>query len=486
MAAATIVWFRQDLRVTDHPALVAAVRRGAVIPTFIWAQEEEGRWAPGGASRWWLHHSLASVSEQLKQLGSRLIIRRGPTQQALDELIEQTGASAVHWHRRYEPAVIERDTHVKASLIKRGVHAESFNGSLLYEPWTIATGEGKPYQVFTPFWKKCLAAEVDHQPLPAPTDLPSPADWPRSVPLDELELLPRIPWDRGFYDAWEVGAAAAEKRLETFIAGSIDQYGADRDRADLDGTSRLAPHLHFGEISPRQIWAAVRLARPGQGDSKKIARGGSATGAEVFLKEVGWREFAHHLLYHFPHTPELPLRENFRKFPWRCSAADLRRWQRGQTGYPIVDAAMRQLWATGIMHNRARMVVASFLVKDLRLSWLGGAEWFWDALVCADLANNTLGWQWTAGCGADAAPYFRVFNPMLQSVKCDPEGQYVRRWVPELAKLPTKWIHQPWEAPEEVLASAAVALGVNYPRPMVDHFEAKDAALAAFEKLKNG
>jgi deoxyribodipyrimidine photo-lyase len=478
--ATTIVWLRQDLRVADQPALRRAADRGCVIPVYIWAPEEEGDWPPGVASRWWLHHSLASLDEQLRELGSRLTIRRGPTQTALDELLEQTGATAVYWNRRYEPAAIERDKQVKASLLSRGVQAESFKGSLLHEPWTILTKQNAPYQVFTPFWKSCLSADVSHEPLSTPREFQMPSKWPKSLPLDELELLPRISWDAGFYDAWNVGSPAAEHRLQKFIGEAIAHYHEDRDRADVDGSSLLSPHLHFGEISPRQVLAAVEaeLSKTPAMKSK------SGKGAEVFLKEVGWREFAYHLLYHFPRTPAKPLREQFGSFPWRRSKQDLRAWQRGQTGFPIVDAAMRQLWTTGYMPNRMRMVVASFLTKDLRISWQRGAEWFWDTLVDADLANNTLGWQWTAGCGADAAPYFRVFNPTIQAEKADPEGEYIRRWVPELANLPTKRLREPWTAPAEELAAAGVQLGRNYPPPIVDHHEARDAALAAYEKIR--
>lgn len=476
----TIVWLRQDLRVADQPALRRAADRGRVIPVYIWAPEEEGDWPLGAASRWWLHHSLANLNEQLRERGSRLTVRRGPTQATLDELLEETGATAVYWNRRYEPAAIERDKQVKAALLSRGVQAESFNGSLLHEPWTILTKQNAPYQVFTPFWKCCLSADVSHEPLSPPRELPPPSKWPKSLPMDELELLPRISWHAGFHDAWNVGAPAAERRLQKFIGEAIARYHEDRERADVDGSSLLSPHLHFGEISPRQVLAAVEAAV-----SKTPAmKPKSGKGAEVFLKEIGWREFAYHLLYHFPRTPAEPLREQFRKFPWRRSTQDLRAWQQGQTGFPIVDAAMRHLWATGSMPNRMRMVVASFLTKDLRISWQRGAEWFWDTLVDADLANNTLGWQWTAGCGADAAPYFRVFNPTIQAEKTDPEGEYIRRWVPELAKLPTKRLREPWTATTEELAAAGVQLGKNYPRPIVDHHEARDAALAAYEKIR--
>jgi deoxyribodipyrimidine photo-lyase len=470
----TLVWYRQDLRIVDQPALAAAEARGTVVPVYIWAHEEEAPWAPGGASRWWLHHSLGSLSEQLAALKSRLILRRGPTLATLRALIRETGATGVTWCRRYEPAVIERDRQVKAALVAAGVRGESFNGSLLHEPWTIATKQGRPYQVFSPFWKACQAAAVDHDPLPEPQILAAPHAWPESLALDDLQLLPKIRWDREFPQACEVGAPAAQKRLAAFVAEKLPRYEDDRNGLDVEGFSRLSPHLHFGEISPRQVMAAVQASA-----ASKPRRA-----ATRFLTEIGWREFAHHLLYHFPHTIDQPLREAFRKFPWSRSSVRLKRWQRGLTGYPIVDAAMRQLWATGFMPNRARMIVASFLAKDLLIPWQAGAKWFWETLVDADLANNTLGWQWTAGCGADAAPFFRIFNPVAQAERFDPQGDYIRRWVPELSHMPTPWIFKPWDAPNNVLADFRFRLGTTYPRPLVDHAAARDKALAAFEKIR--
>jgi deoxyribodipyrimidine photo-lyase len=469
----TIVWFRQDLRVDDHPALTAAAARSAVVPVFIWSPDEEGAWAPGGATRWWLHHALTSLDEQLRRLKSRLIVRRGPALGALQKLIEQTGANCVVWNRRYEPAAIVRDKLVKAELIAAGVRTESFNGGLLHEPWTIATKQGSPYKVFTPFWKACQAAGVDHEPTPAPAQLPKPRAWPESVPLDELQLLPKIPWDRQFNDIWKVGAEAAKMHLTMFLRSRLADYEDRRNQLDNEGSSRLSPHLHFGELSPSQVWAAVKRSSSARG-----------AGDAAFLTELGWREFAHHVLYHFPATTNEPLREEFRLFPWSRSKQRLKAWQRGITGYPIVDAAMRQLWATGFMPNRARMIVASFLTKHLRIPWLEGARWFWDTLVDVDLANNSLNWQWTAGCGADAAPYFRIFNPVTQAEQFDPQGDYIRRWVPELSRMPAPWISKPWDAPDNVLNEAGVRLGVDYPRPIVDHATAREEALAAFAKIR--
>jgi deoxyribodipyrimidine photo-lyase len=332
--------------------------------------------------------------------------------------------------------------------------------------------------VFTPFWRTCQAKGPEPKPEAAPKKLDAPSKWPRSLRLDELELLPRGRWDRGFYDTWRPGALGAEERLTQFCINGLASYKSDRNRLDVDGFSRLSPHLHWGELSPRQVVAAVRNARDDD------AKSGFSASAEALLAELGWREFAHHQLYHFPHTVEQPLREAFRRFPWRRNATYLKSWQRGQTGYPIVDAAMRQLWATGFMPNRARMIVGSFLVKDLRIQWQEGAEWFWDTLVDADLANNSLNWQWIAGCGADAAPYFRVFNPVRQAEQFDPKGDYIRRWVPELAGLPTPWIFNPWAAPNNVLADVRVRLGKTYPRPIVDHAQAREAALAAFARIR--
>ena len=450
MSQPSLVWFRNDLRLDDQPALAAAIERGEpVIPVYIWSPDEEGQWKRGAASRWWLHQSLASLAEQLESKGARLIIRAGDTLAELNRLIEETGAAAVYWTRRYEPAAIERDTAVKAALRKKDVHAESFNGQLLFEPWEVQTKEGKPYQVFTAFWKSCLAKEKPPEPIRVPREWKSPERWPSSLELKSLKLEPTIPWDEGIRQEWKPGTVAAQAELKRFLKSCGDAYKANRDIPSIRGTSRLSPHLHFGEISPRTIWSETQRAMGGR----------SSDGLETFLKEVGWREFAHHLLYHFPKTPEEPLHEQFSRFPWLKDAQALLSWQRGQTGFPIVDAGMRELWATGWMHNRVRMIVASFLVKDLLIPWQEGARWFWDTLVDADLANNTLGWQWTAGCGADAAPYFRIFNPVLQSAKFDPNGEYIRRWVPELKTLPTKWLHCPWEASVGELARAGVQLG---------------------------
>lgn len=479
MNSPSIHWFRLDLRLTDNPGLRAALRRGGpVVPVFIWAPEEEGNWSPGAASKWWLYQSLDDLSANLRRAGSRLVIRRGPTLETLRGLAKEVGAKAVFWNRRYEPAVVARDLAAVEALRADGLTVESFNAALLHEPWTIQNQSGKGFQVFTPFWKRCLSEPEPAAPVPAVLNLPAPVKWPKSLPLDELELEPKINWAEGMRVAWQPGEAGASASLRSFLTKALDGYSDQRNRPDLRGTSRLSPHLHWGEISPRQIWHAL-----GQRASDRGLSIGAWRGSQ-FLAELGWREFAHHLLYHFPHTPAEPLRGGFKRFPWRRRAAWLRAWEQGQTGYPIVDAGMRELWTTGWMHNRVRMIVASFLVKDLLISWEEGARWFWDTLVDADLANNTLGWQWTAGCGADAAPYFRVFNPAMQGEKFDPSGEYVRRWCPELARMPAEWIHRVDKAPKHILGHAGVALGRTYPEPIVSHAIAREVALEAFARVK--
>ncbi len=476
----TLVWFRQDLRLADNPALQAAVSRGGpVVPVYIWSPEEEGAWPPGAASRWWLHHSLASLATGLKRVGAPLIIRRGPALKALLDLGRQTGAKRIVWNRRYEPSIMARDQSIKGVLQGEGYEVESFNAALLREPWAVQNRSGKPFQVFTPFWKTCLAAGKSDVSLPPPAALATQRGSAGSLPLESLELLPRINWAEGLAAAWHPGEAGARSELDRFLSQGFDDYDEGRNRPDLPGTSRLSPHLHFGEISPRQVWEAVE---------EQAGRAGLSPAGwqhSQFVTELGWREFAHHLLFHFPFTPEQPLRSDFSRFPWRSDAERLRAWQRGQTGVPLVDAGMRQLWSTGWMHNRVRMVAGSFLVKNLLIPWPEGARWFWDTLVDADLAGNTLGWQWTAGCGADAAPFFRIFNPVSQGQKFDPEGRYVRRWVPELQHLPDKWIHQPWAAPPEVLRNAGVRLGTGYPEPVASLYASREVALAAYQRMRS-
>ncbi len=472
--APALVWFRHDLRLQDNPALAAALAAGRpIVPVFLWSPEEEGEWAPGAASRWWLHHSLAALDDALHRHGARLILRRGPTLATLRALVRATGAAAVFWNRRYEPAGIAHDTGTKQALLDDGLEVRSFSASLLHEPNRVLNQAGKPFQVFTPFWKRCLMLPVRDEVEFDWNTLPAPATWPESEPLDALALRPAIPWDRGLQDRWQPGEAGARAALATFVRAGLDDYATERDRPDLPGTSHLSPHLRWGEVSPVQVWHAVRRSPPGRG-------------ADEFLSEIGWREFARHLLFHFPHIPAEPLRPEFARFPWAEDAEVVAAWQHGRTGFPIVDAGMRQLWRTGWMHNRVRMIAASLFVKHLLQPWTAGARWFWDTLVDADLANNTLGWQWSAGCGADAAPYFRVFNPVLQGAKFDPNGAYVRTFVPELARLPAEHIHAPWAAPAEVCAAAGVRLGENYPHPRVEPKTGRERALAAYAAMRAG
>lgn len=469
-----IVLFHRDLRTADHPALsAAAATQMPVIPLYVWDPVTPGPRVPGGASKWWLHHSLESLGKRLEAAGSPLVLRVGKTIQTALELARTENAAALYFTRGYEPWWREVEDGLQKACDGH-LKVKRFSGRLLLEPEDVSTGSGEPYKVYTPFWN-AVAGKALRQPRPAVERLRAPARQVKSVPLEDLELLPTRPnWAAKFSGLWEPGSEGAERRLRDFTEEAIDAYHEERNRPDRPGTSRLSPHLHFGEISPAQCWAAVEAAtgnRWGQG-------------AETFLKEIAWREFSYHLLFHYPWLPDQAFRKGFRQFPWREDDAALNAWQQGKTGYPIVDAGMRQLWATGWMHNRVRMIVASFLTKNLLLSWQTGEQWFWDCLVDADLASNSAGWQWVAGSGVDAAPYFRVFNPVAQGQRFDPEGAYVRTWVPELAALDAKHIHAPWEAPAQFLKGSGVELGRNYPHPIVDHKKTRERALAAFEKIK--
>lgn len=467
-----LVWFRNDLRLADQPALQAALDEGyAPICIHIHAPDEEGDWAPGAASNAWRHRSLAALDADLRKRGSRLRLFFGPTLQTLQTLLMACDAEAVFWNRRYEPAIEKRDAAIKKTLRAQGVRADSFNGSLLFEPWELRTKQGGPYQVFTPFWRTAQASWRPQATQGAPKRIEDVDDGPDGVALDALKLAPPEQWDEDFWQVWAPGEAGAHEALQVFIEGALHGYGEQRDRPDRIGTSRLSPHLHFGEIAPWRVAAALEEARTAS----------VAADIGVHLRELGWREFAHHLLHHFPATPDRNLNPRFENFKWaRRNPRQLEAWQSGATGVPIVDAGMRELWRTGWMHNRVRMVAASYLCKHLRQHWREGARWFWDTLVDADLANNTLGWQWVAGTGADASPYFRVFNPVTQAEKFDPDGAYIAKWLPELAQLPVPLRFAPWIKPE---LAAKYAPGYP-PRPIVDLAKGRDDALAAYRDIR--
>ncbi len=462
-----IVWFRRDLRVADNPALSEAAKTGRpVICLYILETEREREL--GGASKWWLHHSLQSLSEDLEAIGATLILRKGQAFRILDMLIEETGADSIYWNRRYDLAPREIDAAIKSDLKARGLTVETFRANLLSEPWTVKTKTDNYYKVFTPYWRAAQDSLDTGKPLPTPKSIKTYTGEIKSNSLESLKLLPSSPdWGSKMSPHWTIGSKGAAKALEQFVGGPVADYPEDRNRPDKDnGTSKLSPHLAFGEISPKQIWHGCK---------------GNLDSARKFLAEIGWREFSYVLLFHNPKLATENFKPAFDGFEWNPSEDNLQAWQHGQTGYPFVDAGMRQLWQTGWQHNRVRMVTASFLIKHLLIDWREGEKWFWDTLVDADPASNAASWQWVAGSGADASPYFRIFNPFTQGEKFDPNGDYVRKFVPELSKLPKKYIHRPWEAPQNVLDYAGVTLGKTYPKPIVDHKEAREKALAAYK-----
>lgn len=473
----TILWLREDLRLADNPALHAAAMHGAVVPLYILEDEKHVPFPIGGASKWWLHEALKTLGEAFANLGAPLILRRGDAGKILRGLIKETQATHVVWNRRYQPHQQKYDDEIADAMRNEGVTVDIYKSYLLFDPTTIRSGSGTPYKVFTPFSKACFAAPAPGKILPAPKTL----NGIKGLNSDNLKdwhlTSSKATWPKRLADAWSIGEVAAHEQLQHFVEHTLSNYKIGRDRPDKDHTSRLSPYLHFGHISPRQVWHAVQTAL-----AKKPALGSNT---ERYLLEILWREFSWHLLQHFPKMVDEPLNESFKSFPWKKDAKTLQAWQQGMTGYPIVDAGMRQLWQTGWMHNRVRMIVASFLIKDLLIDWREGAAWFWDTLVDADLGNNTASWQWVAGCGADAAPYFRIFNPTLQGQKFDPNGDYVRRYVPELAALDTKYIHEPSKTPSSVLAEAGIVLGKTYPLPIIDHAKARQRALLALKQTKN-
>ncbi|MEM7174353.1 MAG: deoxyribodipyrimidine photo-lyase [Chlamydiota bacterium] len=460
-----IYWFRQDLRIADNPALSEAAAAGAVLPIYIFDDVHTDSYYPGGASLWWLYHSLSALQRALQ---GKLALYRGDPAKILPELASRYRAQAVYWNRCYEPWQVARDQSVETALSQ---HVHHFNGSLLWEPSDIRKPDGTPYKVFTPFFNKgCLTSGPPRLPLPKPKRL-NLVDSPcEAVSIDSLQLLFEQSWSKKLEPHWTVGEEGATKQLATFLSGGLSQYKEGRDFPARKAVSRLSPHLHFGELSPHTVWHAAQAK-------------GSGHNLASFLSELGWREFSYYLLSHFPALPRQNLQKKFDRFPWKKDEQGLRAWQRGETGYPFVDAGMRELWQTGYMHNRLRMVVGSFLVKNLLVDWRRGEEWFWDCLVDADLASNSASWQWVAGSGADAAPYFRIFNPMKQGQRFDPEGEYTRRFVPEIARLPDNYLFCPWKAPENVLQQVNLTLGKDYPLPIVDTDASRKEALAAFGSL---
>lgn len=467
----TIVWFRQDLRLFDNPALYSAANQGEILPVYIFPE------GLGGASYWWLHHSLTALSKALNEHGIQLVLRTGRAEKVLSDIADLTNAEKVVWNRIYSPAGIEQGQRVKKVLQSAGIQSQSFNGQLLTEPTQIFNKQGTPFKVFTPFWRHCLSTLKPDKLLEIPS-IKGISEKVDSQNLADWSLLPTKPdWAGGLLSRWSAGENNAQKRWQTFLESTISNYKEGRDFPNQDNTSYLSPHLAFGEISPRQIWFDTH---------ESIAnREIDSVNGHKFLAEIGWREFSRYLLVHFPHILEEPFNPKFIEFPWQDSPELLQAWQQGQTGYPIIDAGMRELWQTGYMHNRVRMVAASFLTKHCLTHWRHGMDWFWDTLVDADVGSNTASWQWVAGCGADAAPYFRIFNPILQGEKFDKEGRYIKKWVPELAELPTKYINQPWTADAATLQLAKIELGVNYPLPIVDHSSARARALDAYTAIKN-
>lgn len=466
----TVYLFREDLRINDNPALSYAAAQGQVLPVYVMPK------GLGGASKWWLHHSLKSLQSDLSKLGAELLILQGDTVQQITEIVKAISADQVVWNRIYSPQGIETGKLLVDALDKMQVQHRSFNSQLLIEPTKIFNKQGTPFKVFTPFWRHCVGL-IGPFTLSKISEVQAVKHQLKSDTLNSLELLPTIPWDKGIAETWNVGEAAAQQSWSGFLQNKVSSYKEGRDFPGQAVTSLLSPHLAFGEISPQRLWNDMQ---------QEIAAGTvDAENANKFLAELGWREFSRYLLVHFPEIVSEPFNKKFENFPWRNSEADLKAWQRGKTGYPLVDAGMRELWVTGYMHNRVRMVVASFLCKHLLIHWQHGADWFWDTLVDADIANNTVSWQWVAGCGADAAPYFRIFNPITQGEKFDKLGSYVRKWVPEVTLLPDRYIFKPWAAPPEFLYQAYLKLGKDYPEePIIDHKEARERALEAYQVSK--
>ena len=464
-----IHWFRQDLRLNDNKSLFEASKHKIVLPIYILDDCNSKEFRIGSASRLWLHYSLKSLN---KSLDGKLSVYSGNPEDILKDISNRYEVEAIYWNRCYEPWRIKRDSEIKANLNKCEIVVNTFNSSLLWEPWSIKKDDGTPYKVFTPFYRKgCLNAEKPSSPISKPKDVSFIFDQ-HQIGIDKLNLLPSKGWGNKLKSFWDIGEEAAHKRFDQFIEEGLSSYKEGRNVPSKPYVSRLSPHIHFGEISSNQLWYSVRSI----GDDKNI---------EHFCSELGWREFSYSQLFHNPELPKKNLQSKFDAFPWNEDESLLTAWKKGNTGIPMVDAGMRELWQTGYMHNRVRMIVGSFLVKNLRLHWHHGERWFWDTLFDADLANNSASWQWIAGCGADAAPYFRIFNPVMQGQKFDPNGEYVRQYIPEISSLPNKYLFNPWEASDEILKKASIKLGSTYPFPIVDLKESRELALLAFQSLKN-
>ncbi len=472
-----IYCFRNDLRLSDNPGFTAACEAGEpVLACYIQDDVSPEAWSKGSASRWWLHRSLSSLQDDLTKMSGRLVLRSGQWAEQILRLASEVNACAVYWSRAYEPYAIKVEIDLHRKLGEMGVESKRFGGYLLFEPEQIKTRMGEPFKVFTPFWKACLQQAGPHFPLNKPGKINFFQAELFSQPLKDLRLLPANPdWAGGLRESWKPGEEGAWQQLENFLNGNIANYNENRNLPAASGTSKLSPHLHFGEISPRKIWHRIHSITAVDVTLER--------GAESFIRELGWREFCYHLLFHWPELPDQPFRKQFVKFPWKEDSILIKAWRLGETGFPLVDAGMRELWHTGWMHNRVRMVAASLLVKNMLQPWKTGEAWFWDTLVDADLANNAAGWQWVAGCGADAAPYFRIFNPVTQSEKFDSEGIYIRRWVPELAKLSNQYIHAPWSAPDKELKKAGIQIGMDYPKPIVNHQLTRQRALGAYKQI---
>ena len=462
----------------DNPALWEAARQGVIIPVFIWSEQEEREYATSETSRWWLHHSLLALEKKLTSHGLTLILRKGSSFEQLMSICKQTKADAIYFSERYEPSIMNRDCTMATQLLSCVSEVRSFSSNLLFTPEKLLNQKNEPYKIFTSFWKRTMRESVN-SPLPIPINIIPYNEALPHLPMEKLGLLTNNSWHDKFHEYWEPGEEGALLKWKEFTNDGLSRYAMESAIPFAQAVSLLSPHLVWGDISVRAIWHAASRLRDEESEEYM------QSSIDAFLRQLIWREFAYHQLIHFPKIVNISLRANFKEFPWRNHDEELSKWQKGLTGYPFVDAGMRELWETGVIHNRVRMVVGSFLVKHLLISWVNGSEWFQQTLVDFDVANNAMGWQWVAGSGIDTSPYFRIFNPILQSQKFDPHGLYIRKWIPELAQLPTKYIHEPWKAPIDVLLEAGIALGDTYPHPIIDHSLARIRALAAYELVKN-